>query len=145
QEAEAARREEREAEARGSRADAGQPRTEGRAVKKLVEPASRRVTASYVVQQYAMSERHACRLVGVARSTKRYRTRRQDQETELRQRIRAMSVGRRQFGYRRLGARLEREGKKVNHKRIYRLYRLEGLVVRRRRRKRLARGSGTPL
>jgi putative transposase len=36
---------------------------------------------------------------------------------------------------------LAREGKKMNHKRMYRLYRLEGLVVRRRRRKRLVRGG----
>ena len=82
-----------------------------------------------MAQQYAMSERHACRLVEVARSTKRYRARRKDQETELRQRIRALALGRSRFGYRRLGALLAREWKKVNHKRIYRLYRLEGLVV----------------
>ena len=98
-----------------------------------------------MAQQYAMSERHACRLVGVARSTKRYRARGRDQETELRQRIRTLALSRPRFGYRRLGALLAREGKRVNHKRMYRLYRLEGLVVRRRRRKRLARGTGKPL
>ena len=98
-----------------------------------------------MAQQYAMSERLACRLVGVARSTKRYPARGKDQETELRQRIRTLALGRPRFGYRRLSVLLAREGKKLNHKRMYRLYRLEGLVVRRRRRKRLVRGAGTPL
>src|ERR1044071_8403326 len=46
--------------------------------------------ASYVAKQSAMSELHACRLVGVARSTKRYRACRKDRETELRQRIRSL-------------------------------------------------------
>ena len=46
------------------------------------------------------------------------------------------------FGYRRLCALLAREGQKANHKCVYRLYRAEGLAVRRRRRKRLARGTG---
>jgi putative transposase len=98
-----------------------------------------------VARQYAMSERHACRLVGVARSTKRYRVRRKDQDGELRERMRALALMRPRFGYRRLGALLAREGRKANHKRIYRLYRLEGLVVRRRRRKRLVRGTGMPI
>jgi putative transposase len=88
-----------------------------------------------------MSERYVCRLIGVARSTKRYRARRKDQESELRQRMRGLALQRPRFGYRRLGALLVREGWKMNHKRVSRLYRLEGLVVRRRRRKRLARGT----
>src|ERR1041384_8815134 len=89
-----------------------------------------------------MSERHACRLVGMARSTKRYQRRGRDQEMELRQRMRGLALERPRFGYRRLRALLTREGWKVNHKRVYRLYRLEDLVVRRRRRKRLGRGGG---
>lgn len=94
--------------------------------------------------QYVMSERHACRLVGIARSTKRYQRRHTDRERELRQRMRTLALERPRFGYRRLGALLAQEGWKVNHKCVYRLYRLEGLVVRRRRRKRLMRGLGKP-
>jgi len=95
-----------------------------------------------VTKQYTMSERHACRLIGVARSTKRYRSRRKEREMSLRQRLRSLALERPRFGYRRLGALLAREGQKANHKCVYRLYRAEGLVVRRRRRKRLARGTG---
>jgi putative transposase len=97
-----------------------------------------------VTKQYEMSERHACRLMGIARSTKRYRARGAERETQLRQRLRSLAMERPRFGYRRLGALLEREGQKANHKCIYRLYRAEGLVVRRRRRKRLLRGTGVP-
>src|SRR5689334_13533803 len=61
-----------EAEEHGCRAVAGQPGSEGRAVKKLVEPAGRREAANYVEQTYGISERHACRLIGLARSTRRY-------------------------------------------------------------------------
>lgn len=95
-----------------------------------------------MTRQYTMSERHACRLIGIARSTKRYRSRRKEREMSLRQRLRSLALERPRFGYRRLGALLAREGQKANHKCIYRLYRAEGLVVRRRRRKRLARGTG---
>ena len=95
-----------------------------------------------MAQQYTMSERHACRLIGVARSTKRYRSRRKEREMGLRQRLRSLALERPRFGYRRLCALLAREGQKANHKCVYRLYRAEGLVVRRRRRKRLARGTG---
>ena len=86
-----------------------------------------------MAKQYATSERHACRLIGIARSTKRYRSRRREREMALRQRLRSLALERPRFGYRRLGALLAREGQKANHKCVYRLYRAEGLVVRRRR------------
>jgi putative transposase len=91
-----------------------------------------------------MSERHACRLIGLARSTKRYRERVESRDRELRARLRSAAEKRPRFGYRRLGALLRRDGVKVNHKRVYRLYREEGLALRRKRRKRLARGMGKP-
>ena len=51
----------------------------------------------------------------------------------LRQRLRELAAERRRFGYRRLHVLLEREGWQVNHKRVYRVYREEGLAVRRRK------------
>lgn len=87
-----------------------------------------------------MSERHACRLLVIGRSTKRYRARGRAREQELRRRLRALALERPRFGYRRLRVLLAREGREANHKLVYRLYRAEGLMVRRRRRKRLARG-----
>ncbi len=94
--------------------------------------------------QFGLSERRACRLVGVARFTCQYRSRR-DLATPLRERLRVLAEQRRRFGYRRLTVLLRRDGLRVNHKRIYRLYREEGLAVRRRRRKRLSRIAVAPL
>lgn len=94
--------------------------------------------------QFGFSERRACRLVGVARSTCQYRPGR-ELATPLRERLRVLAEQRRRFGYRRLTILLRREGFPVNHKRVYRLYRAEGLAVRRRRRKRMPRVTLAPL
>ncbi len=71
------------------------------------------------------------------RSSARYRSRR-PADSVLRQRLRTLAQQRPRFGYRRLTVLLRREGQPINHKRVYRLYREEGLAVRRRRRKRVA-------
>jgi putative transposase len=94
------------------------------------------------MQQYQMSERHACRLIGLARSTHRYRERRAGRDRELRQQLKELAAKRMRFGYRRLTAMLVSEGLAVNHKRVYRLYREEGLAMRIRQRRRI-RWSGT--
>ena len=93
----------------------------------------------WVRAHYGLSERRACRLVGIGRSTLRYRSRPRPEEESLRRRLRELAAVRPRFGYRRLHVLLRREGVIVNHKRIERLYREEGLAVRRRRRKRVAR------
>ncbi len=88
-----------------------------------------------------MSERRACRLLGMDRSSCRYRPIPKGDE-ELCERLRALAARHPRYGYRRLGALLRREGRAVNHKKVERLYRREGLAVRRSKRKRLARGAG---
>lgn len=85
-----------------------------------------------------LSERRACRLMGLGRTSCRYE-RRQGDESPLRERLRELAQERRRFGYRRLTVLLQREGWKVNHKRVYRVYRAEGLLVRRRKRKRIGK------
>jgi putative transposase len=92
-----------------------------------------------VRERYSVSERRACRLVGIGRSTQRYRPRARADDQPLRQRLRDLAAVRPRFGYRRLHVLLRREGVIINHKRIERLYREEGLAVRRRTRKRVAR------
>jgi putative transposase len=93
----------------------------------------------WVQECYGLSERRACQLVGIGRSTLRYCRRTRRDEPSLRQRLRELAAARPRFGYRRLHVLLRREGVIVNHKRVERLYREEGLAVRRRRRKRVAR------
>jgi putative transposase len=75
----------------------------------------------------------------------RYQGNGRPDDTELCRRLRALAQERPRFGYRRLHALLRRDGEIVNHKRVYRLYRAEGLAVPRRKRKRVARGRGRPL
>ena len=76
-----------------------------------------------------MSERRACAVVSLGRSTYRYR-RVAAEKAALRMWIRDLATARVSYGYRRIHVLLQREGWRVNHKRVYRLYRLEGLLIR---------------
>ena len=93
---------------------------------------------SFLSVSWPLSERRACGLVGMSRTTARSCGRGRDDHV-LRQRLRELAAERRRFGYRRLHVLLTREGWLVNHKCVYRIYREEGLSVRRRCRKRVAR------
>jgi len=102
------------------------------------------MAVSRVMERHGLSQRQACRLVGMDRSTVRYQGKRPD-DAALRQRLRELAAERRRFGYRRLGWMLAREGHVMNHKRLYRLYREEKLMVRRRGRRKRALGTRTPM
>ena len=115
---------------------------EGGAVKKLVTPAAHRAAASHLQRQFSVSDWHACRLIGSHRSTVRYQGTSRPNDTELRGWLRSMATERPRFGYRRLHALLQREGWQVNHKRVHRVYRGEGLMIKRRTRKRIAERRG---
>ncbi len=91
-----------------------------------------------------MSQRRACALVGMDRKSYRYASRRGD-DAVLRERLRELASMRRRFGYRRLGLLLEREGLRINHKKLYRLYKEERLTVRRRGGRKRALGTRAPM
>jgi len=97
-----------------------------------------------IQQRHGFSERRACRLLGQPRSTQR-RTPPPvpDEEQRIRARLRELARRRPRYGYRRLTALLREEGFCVNHKRIQRLCRDEGLRVLRRPRKRYRVGTST--
>jgi putative transposase len=101
----------------------------------MVTPASRRTAAGVMTREFRRSQRHACGLAGLSRSTCRYRSVR-PHEDELRARLRELAHQRPRFGYRRLGIFLRRDGIRLNHKKLLRLYRSEGLVLPRKRPKR---------
>jgi len=98
-------------------------------------PQVRREAVQEMQSQTAISERQACALVGIYRSTLRYQSRLPDQDESLSSRIIELAQERRRFGYRRIHALLRREGIEVNHKRVYRLYRAAELAVKRRKRR----------
>lgn len=106
----------------------------------MVSPAAQRTVVNDLVRQGQCSERKACTLVEVARSTKRYTRRVRSDEGLLRERIRALANRHRRYGYRRITALLRREGMKVNVKRVHRIWKLEGLGLKRKRPKRRAYG-----
>ena len=91
-----------------------------------------------------MSERRACRLAGQHRSTNRHKSRKQ-QIPGLEERLLEHAAERPRFGYKRLTMLLRRDGFRVNHKRIYRMYRERGLTVRRKRRNRASQAPRAAL
>jgi putative transposase len=104
----------------------------------VVTTAARRGAASFVTDELGFSQRRACRLIGISESSYRYRSARAVRP-ELRELLIHLARERPRYGYRRLHVLARREGFAVNHKLVYRLYREEGLAVRRRRRRRLVR------
>jgi len=103
----------------------------------VVTTKQRRQVVTTLLAAYPVSARRACRLIRLARSRWQYRSRRPPR-TELRERLRTLAAERPRWGYLRLYVLLRREGHRINHKLVYRLYREEGLLVRRRRRKHVA-------
>ncbi|MEZ5689234.1 MAG: IS3 family transposase [Caenibius sp.] len=92
---------------------------------------------------HGMRERRACRVIDADRKSVRYRSTRDD-DAELREKLRELANQRRWFGYRRLHILLRREGIMINRKKTQRLYKEEGLAVRRRRSRRRAVGTRAP-
>lgn len=95
------------------------------------------------MSRFDVSQHRACRLVGV--DPKTVRRERVPDHPEIRVRMCEIAGERRRFGYRRIGLLLEREGTRMNHKKLRRLYREEGLAVKCRRGRKRATGTREPL
>ena len=109
----------------------------------MVTPVGKRDAVAHLQVQHGMSERRACEVIGADRTSMRYCSRRAD-DGELRDKLRALAQERRRFGYRRLHVLLRRDGVLINRKKTQRLYREEGLTVRRRKGRKRAVGTRTP-
>ncbi|UVO33664.1 IS3 family transposase [Bradyrhizobium arachidis] len=112
--------------------------------KKMVGPAAKRAAVAHLQAVMSLSERRACSIVGADRKMVRYRSSRPP-DAALRGRLHDLANERRRFGYRRLFVLLRREGEPSGINRIYRLYREEGLTVRKRRARRKAVGTRAPI
>ena len=97
-----------------------------------------------VITDHGYSERRACRLIGVDRTAFQYRARRPD-DAGVRERLRELANERRRFGYRRLAVMLKRDGRRMNLKKVYRLYKEERLTVRKRGGRKRALGTRAPM
>ena len=98
----------------------------------------------WAMKEKSYSQRRACALAGIDPRVYRRRSKR-PKDTELRVRLKELSSERRRFGYRRLHILLKREGWEVNWKKLYRIYREEGLTVRRRGGRKRAIGTRAPM
>jgi transposase InsO family protein len=110
----------------------------------MVTPAARREAVAHLRVAFEVSERRACSTLGADRTSIRYRSIRPD-DAAVRARLRELAAIRRRFGYRRLFILLRQQGEPSGINRIYRLYREEGLTVRRRRARRRAVGARAPI
>jgi putative transposase len=110
----------------------------------MVTPAARREAVAHLCAVHEVSQRRACNVIGTDRASVRYRSRRPD-DRALRERLRTLASERRRFGYRRLHILLRREGTRVNHKKLRRLYAEERLQVRRRGGRKRALGTRAPM
>jgi transposase InsO family protein len=108
----------------------------------MVSPSGRRRAVEHLQEYRGLSERHACRVVGQARSTQRYMPTLPDRDRTLRNRVVELAKQHPRYGYRRVTAMLKREGRQVNRKRVQRLWRLEGLWVPQVQKKRRRLGKG---
>ena len=106
----------------------------------MVGPAAKRDAVAHLKAMMGLSERRACQIISADRKMIRYRSCRPP-EVALRAKLRNLANERRRFGYRRLFILLRRDGEPSGVNRIYRLYREEGLSVRKRKARRRAVGT----
>jgi putative transposase len=103
-----------------------------------VKPVAKRKAVGFLTSEIGLSERRACRIVGLARSVQQYRPVPKDDAAVVK-RMKELASENRRYGYLRLHAMLRREGLVLNAKRTYRLYTEQGLQVRTRKRRKLPR------
>jgi putative transposase len=110
----------------------------------VVTPAARRQAVAYLCKAHGVSQRRACSVLQIDRSSVRYSSVRPD-DTHLRVVMKAVAAERRRFGYRRVHVMLERQGIIMNQKKLRRLYREEKLQVRKRGGRKRALGTRRPM
>ncbi|MFC1614179.1 IS3 family transposase [Gemmatimonadota bacterium] len=100
--------------------------------KKFMKPVRKRVMVERLQVCYEVGVRRACDVLELRRSSYYY-TSRSDRQEDLRVRIRDIANSRVHYGYRRIQVQIRREGYTVNHKRVYRIYTEESLMLKRRK------------
>jgi putative transposase len=106
----------------------------------VISPQAKKRAMEALLDQYKISQRKACKLLRLHRSVGRYKQRNSD-KNQLKERIIAHAHERKRFGYRRIQILLKKDGLKVNHKRVYKLYKELGLKVLKRGGRKRALGS----
>lgn len=102
----------------------------------MTSPAKRRQTVDHIRRVISVSGRRTCRVIGMPRSSQRYRPHAADVDVPLTKRIISLAKQYGRYGYRRITALLRHDGWRVNHRRVERIWRREGLKVPSRQPKR---------
>lgn len=110
----------------------------------MVTPQGQREAVAYVQDTHEVSQRRACLVLGFTRALVRYTFTRAP-DVLVRERLKALAAERRRFGYRRLAIFLRRDGFACNIKKVYRIYKEEQLMVKRRKGRKKATGTRAPL
>ncbi len=110
----------------------------------MVTPDVKRDAVAHVCKQHGVSQRRACEVLSIDRSSVRYRSIRPD-DADIREAMKLVASERRRFGYRRIHVMLDRQGIVMNLKKLRRLYREEKLTVRKRGGRKRALGTRRPL
>ena len=98
-----------------------------------MSPQAKRDAVNHLVTDQDFSQRYACQLVGISRSSARYQPTPKPEEIALREQVRQLAHQHPGYGYRRIAVILRREGSSVNHKRVQRIWQAEGLQLPRRK------------
>lgn len=110
----------------------------------MVTPDAKRKAVARACEEHGVSQRRACAILRIDRSSVRYQSTRAD-DSYLREAMKKVAAERRRFGYRRIHVMLERQGIRMNQKKLRRLYREEKLQVRKRGGRKRALGTRRPM
>lgn len=99
----------------------------------MVSPRDRRRAVEHLMTERGLSQRHACHLVGLHRASARYQTRLRRDESQTITLVRTYAEEQPMYGYRIIAAMLKQDGHQINRKRVYRIWRQEGLQLPRRK------------
>ena len=94
-----------------------------------MSPPAKRSAVHHLMAEWGYSERSACQLVGISRSSARYKPKPNPEEEAFKQQVRELAQQHPNYGYRRITAILRREGSNVNYKRVQRVWQQEGLQL----------------
>jgi putative transposase len=109
----------------------------------MVSPRERRRAVEHLMTERGLSQRHACQLVGMQRSSARYQSHLRRDESKTVALIRRYAEEQPMDGYRMIAALLPQDGHQINRKRVYRIWRQEGLQQPRRRAAKRRYGDST--
>lgn len=98
-----------------------------------MSPQAKRKAVQHLVTEEDYSQRRACQLVEISRSSARYAPKPRSGETAFKEQVRQLAHEHPNYGYRRITAILRREGSSINHKRVQRIWQSEGLQLSRRK------------